>query len=108
MAEQDNPLSEREKDRIQLFRSALATAERYVFLTNSGGVIATMTFIGTSWGKDHAPGKWALIPPCLFLLGLAACGMGLNSRLLLIVDTAYREGLKKAGPLAILPKIPKA
>ncbi|MCA0202391.1 MAG: hypothetical protein LCH56_16440 [Proteobacteria bacterium] len=89
---------EREGEELtQAIRRRLEDISRYNFLTNAGGVVATLSFIGTTWGRDDGPGKYALIPLGLFLLGLCLCGFALNARLLLVLRHGF-DLAKQAEP----------
>jgi hypothetical protein len=91
-------VSEKEGEELtQAVRRRIDDISRYNFLTNSGGVIATLGFIGTTWSNADAPGKLTLVPLGLFLAGLCLNGYALNARLLMVMGHGL-DLAKKAEP----------
>lgn len=94
----NDPIDEKEGEELtQAVRRRIDDISRYNFLTNSGGVIATLSFIGTTWGDADAPGKLTLVPLGMFLAGLCLCGYALNARLLMVMGHGV-DLAKKAEP----------
>lgn len=66
---------EQKSDRKEFQELFLATS-RLLVLANAGGAVATLSFIGTSWGRDSVA-QIATIPLIFFVTGIAAVGLAM-------------------------------
>jgi hypothetical protein len=74
----------REFERVQEFLTPrLDRAERLytqavngLWLSNAGGALATLTFVGATWQSGACYRHWLMVPLCFFLFGLLSMGLG--------------------------------
>ena len=84
-------------DTLERFDQWVRTATRYVVLANTGGVAATLSFIGSAMGED-VYWKLAVIPLASFVAGIFVGSLAILGQLTVVWVTLIQEGAPASQP----------